>query len=61
MRYVQRGAEKGRCALYSEEKNEVHILRKSKETQRWAENVLKDKWLCITEEIAYKKIKNKLY
>jgi hypothetical protein len=42
VRGIRRGAEKGRCPLCKEE-NEIHILQKCKDTQRWRENFMNNK------------------
>jgi hypothetical protein len=58
LRGIRRGVEKGRCPLCNEEENESHILLKRKETHRWREQFLNDKWLCINEEMQSQKITN---
>jgi len=43
----RKGVGKGRCLLYKEEENVVHILLKCNEIQRWREEFLDNKLLYI--------------
>ena len=52
LRYIRRGVFGGKCCLCSEEENEIHTSLKCKDTERWAEKFLNDKWLRITDDIA---------
>ena len=44
-----------RCPQHKVEENDIHILLKYKETQKWREQFFNSKWLHINEELALKK------
>jgi hypothetical protein len=55
---IRNGLEKGRCPLFNNEQDPVHILLKCSENRKVREHLLSRKWLPVNTEIAYKKIIN---
>jgi hypothetical protein len=55
---IRRGWEKGICPLYKDNGDVTHILLRCPETKKWRMQFVNKKWLCINEELAYKKIVN---
>ncbi|KDR17814.1 hypothetical protein L798_08243 [Zootermopsis nevadensis] len=44
------------CPLCGATESEIHILLKCTETGRWREQLLRNKWFTVGEELAFKKI-----
>jgi hypothetical protein len=55
---MSKGFEKGRCPLYSEEEDPIHILLKCSKTMMWREQFLSRIWQRLNEWIVFKKIIN---
>ena len=51
---IRKSIVKGKCPLFKEEENVIHILLKYKETKRRRKQFLNDEWLHINEEISCK-------
>jgi transposase InsO family protein len=52
MARIEEGTARGRRLLCREQENETRLLLKCTKTQRRREEILKNKWLNMTEEIA---------
>jgi hypothetical protein len=52
---MKKGFERGRCPLFREEDDALHILLECLETRKWRELVLSRKWLIANKKVAYKK------
>jgi hypothetical protein len=50
--------EKGTCPLCRGNGDVNHILLSCPETKKWRMKFINNKWLCISEELAYKKVVN---
>jgi hypothetical protein len=50
--------DKGTCLLCRTNGDVKHILLSCPETKKWRMKFMDKKWLCIIEELAYKKIVN---
>jgi hypothetical protein len=58
LRGIRRRWEKGTCPLCRDNEDAKHILLICPETKKWRMQFINKKWLCINEELAYKKIVN---
>jgi hypothetical protein len=58
LRGIRRGWEKGTCPLCRGNEDAKHILLSCPETKKWRMQFINKKWLCVNEELAYKKIVN---
>jgi hypothetical protein len=59
LRGVRRGLEKGTFPQCRGSEDAKHLVVSCPETKKWRMQFMNKKWLCINEELAYKK--NKLY
>jgi hypothetical protein len=48
--------DKGRCPLCLGEEDAKHVLFDCKETNHWRLNLIRDKWLKVNKEVAYRKM-----
>jgi hypothetical protein len=58
LRGIRRGWEKGTCPLCRDNVDAKHILLSCPETKKCRMQFMNKKWLCINEELSYKKIVN---
>jgi hypothetical protein len=58
LRGIRRGWEKGTYPLCRDNEDAKHIPLSCPETKKWRMQFINKKWLCINEELAYKKIVN---
>jgi hypothetical protein len=57
MKGVRKNADK-RCPICQEEEDAKRILLERRDTRNCRMNLMKDKWLNMNEEIAYRKLLN---